>query len=207
MQTRTRPSRRAGIAAVVALVLAASVAGCGGDESNTGSDQSQRAFLEAMVPHHRSAVAMARIARRRAEHPEVAELAKEIVSAQSEEIADMRLIHRRLFGSPLLANADAHAHFGLSADQAGMLHGEDAFATLRTAKPFDRAFIDVMISHHQGAIRMARTILTGGGDTAVVGFAEAIVRAQAQEIREMNQWRADWYGADSPAGGVPKHTR
>ena len=205
MQTRTRSSWRAGIAAGLALALGAGFGACGGDGSNSASDQSQRAFLEAMVPHHQSAVAMARIARRRAEHPEVAELAKEIVSAQVKEMAEMRRIHRRVFGGPLLPNADAHAQLGLSPKQAGMMHGEEAVATLRTEKPFDRAFIAAMIPHHQGAIRMARTILAQGGDTAIVRLAGAIVRAQAQEIREMNDWRTDWYGAGSPAGGVPKN--
>jgi uncharacterized protein (DUF305 family) len=156
-----------------------------------------------MVPHHQSAVEMARVARRRAEHPEIRELARSIVSAQVSEISQMRLIHRRVFGGSLLPNADAHAQLGLSPEQAGMMHGEDATAMLRTEKPFDQALIDAMIPHHQGAIRMARVMLAEGGDTKILQLADAIVRAQAQEIREMNQWRADWYGAESPAGGVP----
>jgi uncharacterized protein (DUF305 family) len=30
------------------------------------------------------------------------------------------------------------------------------------------------------------------------------VSAQSREIREMNRWRRQWYGAPSPAGGVPE---
>jgi uncharacterized protein (DUF305 family) len=204
MQTRTRSRWRAALAAASALVLGAGVGACGEDQSSRASDQNQRVFLEAMVPHHQSAVKMARVARRRAEHPEVAELAKAIVSAQMKEIGQMRRLHRRLFGEPLLENADAHAQLGLSPEAAGMMHGDDAVATLRRKEPFDRAFIDAMIPHHQGAIRMARTILAQGGDTEIVRLAATVVRAQAQEIREMNQWRADWYGTESPAGGVPE---
>jgi uncharacterized protein (DUF305 family) len=204
MQTRTGSRWRAALAAALALVLGAGVGACGEDQSSRASDQSQRVFLEAMVPHHQSAVEMARVARRRAEHPEVAELAKAIVSAQMREIGQMRRLHQRLFGEPLLENADAHAQLGLSPEAAGMMHGDDAVARLRRKEPFDRAFIDAMIPHHQGAIRMARTILAQGGDTEIVRLAATVVRAQAQEIREMNQWRADWYGADSPAGGVPE---
>ena len=34
-------------------------------------------------------------------------------------------------------------------------------------------------------------------------LAKAIVEEQAQEIVEMNAWRRAWFGAASPAGGVP----
>jgi uncharacterized protein (DUF305 family) len=191
------------LASALAAVLAAGVMGCGGDGSGSGSDQSQRAFFESMVAHHQSAVQMARVARRRAEHRQLKELATQIVSAQTDEIEQMRRIYRRLFGEALLPNADAHEQLGLSPGEAGMMHGDDAAATLRRKEPFDRGFIDAMIPHHQGAIRMARTIMVQGGEPAVVRLARAIVRAQAQEIREMNRWRAAWYGAPSPAGGVP----
>jgi uncharacterized protein (DUF305 family) len=34
-------------------------------------------------------------------------------------------------------------------------------------------------------------------------LAESILGAQAREIENMNAWRERWYGAPSPAGGVP----
>jgi hypothetical protein len=34
-------------------------------------------------------------------------------------------------------------------------------------------------------------------------IARNIVRDQAKEMRTMNAWRQAWYGAPSPAGGVP----
>ena len=51
---------------------------------------------------------------------------------------------------------------------------------------------------------MARVELKRGKDTHLREIASAIVKAQAKEIREMNAWRTDWYGAPSPSGGVPK---
>lgn len=204
MRTEPRGRTRVALAALVTALVAAAFAACGAEESGSSSDPGQRAFLEAMVPHHESAIEMARVARRRAKHPEIRELAHAIVTDQEREIGEMRRIHRRLFDEPLLPNMDAHAQLGLSADEAGMMHGEGAAKMLRMERPFDRAFIDAMIPHHQGAIRMARAVMDQGGDDAVLGLAGAIVRAQAQEIREMNQWRSEWYGAASPAGGVPK---
>lgn len=45
---------------------------------------------------------------------------------------------------------------GLTMAQSGMTMNMSA---LNGVKPFDRAFIDMMIPHHQGAIRMARAEL------------------------------------------------
>jgi uncharacterized protein (DUF305 family) len=72
------------------------------------------------------------------------------------------------------------------------------------AKPFDRKFIDMMIPHHQGAIRMARAELAKGRNAKLRSIARGIITAQAKEIRQMNSWRKAWYGKTSPAGGVPK---
>lgn len=96
-------------------------------------------------------------------------------------------------------DADART-LGLSMDDMGMSMDVEG---LRTARPFDRAFIDQMIPHHQGAIRMARAQLENGRNAQLKAIATAIVEAQEREIAQMNAWRRDWYGVGSPAGGVP----
>jgi uncharacterized protein (DUF305 family) len=47
-------------------------------------------FIDAMVPHHEGAIAMARMALQRATRPEIRQLAEEIISAQSAEIEQMK---------------------------------------------------------------------------------------------------------------------
>lgn len=49
-----------------------------------------RTFLEMMIPHHESAIVMARAELDRGEHDELKELAEEIIEAQEREIAAMR---------------------------------------------------------------------------------------------------------------------
>lgn len=185
------------------LVLAAGLMACGGDEDAGTSEASprERAFLSAMVPHHESAVEMARMARGRAKQVEIRRLAQEIISTQELEIRRMREIHRRLFGEPLEADDGAHAELGLSAADAGMDHG--GMAGLEKARPFDRAFIDAMVKHHAGAIRMAHAVMAEEPDDEIADLADGIVQAQSKEIRQLNRWRRDWYGRTSPAGGVP----
>ncbi len=76
-------------------------------------------------------------------------------------------------------------------------------AALEGADPFDRAFIDAMVPHHQGAIRMARAQLDKGSDGELDALDEDVIESQSREIEQMNEWRIEWYGKPSPAGGVP----
>jgi uncharacterized protein (DUF305 family) len=195
------------LATAIVLLLALTLAACGGDDDEGGGGakgtKADQAFLEAMIPHHESAVAMANVAKRRGEHREVKKLATDIVAAQSKEIAQMERIHKRLFGSEIKPDPGAHEALGISAADAGMEH-EDAAETLRTAQPFDRAFIDEMVPHHQGAIRMAQAVASKTDDLEVKRLAGAIIEGQSHEIRKMNRWRRGWYGSPSPAGGIPR---
>jgi hypothetical protein len=52
----------------------------------------------------------------------------------------------------------------------------------------DVAFVAGMIPHHQGAIDMARAVLTYGKDEKVKDWAEQIIKAQEAEIAEMQAW-------------------
>ena len=69
---------------------------------------------------------------------------------------------------------------------------------LAASQPFDKAFIDAMVPHHQGAIVMATQLLETGTSPELQTMARAMVKAQTAEIAQMKKWRAEWYGAASP---------
>jgi uncharacterized protein (DUF305 family) len=48
------------------------------------------AFIDAMVPHHRSAIEMAQVALENSDNPKIKELAQNIISAQQREIEQMK---------------------------------------------------------------------------------------------------------------------
>ena len=184
----------AGVVIVFVVLVMTSVGGGG-----TAPNSIDGAFLTGMAPHHKAAIEMARIAETRADHREVRDLATKIASDQLQEIDQLNAVHQKAFGTPLPA-AGGHGSLGLTAAQMGMEMDPSA---LRTAKPFDRAFIDMMVAHHQGAIRMARAELAQGSDPDTKGVARAVITAQSSEIQQMNRWRKAWFGQPSPAGGVP----
>jgi uncharacterized protein (DUF305 family) len=47
-------------------------------------------FINAMIPHHEGAIAMAKVAQEKAEHPEIKKLADDIIKAQQREIEQMK---------------------------------------------------------------------------------------------------------------------
>lgn len=55
-------------------------------------------FIEAMIPHHEGAIAMARDAQQKAEHQEIKQLAEAIVAAQEAEISQMRQWLKQWYG-------------------------------------------------------------------------------------------------------------
>ncbi len=190
-----------------ALLAVATMGACGGDDSNDSTSSAkdgnatEAAFLQAMIPHHESAVEMADMAGEKAKHPQIKQLAQKIVAAQNREITQMRSVYRRLFGKAIKPDAGAHTKLGLSAEDAGMAHMD--MSELENATPFDRSFIDEMVGHHQGAIRMARAVSAQTDDSEMKELSASIIQAQSSEISEMNAWRKRWYGAASPSGGVP----
>lgn len=191
------PSRRPVlIVGLLATVLAGlAVSACGGEDSSSEPNGVDRAFATQMITHHKSAVEMAKIAQDRAGRPEIKALAGTIVTAQEREIAELEVVDKE-FAAKDIETGDLKlpdAMMGMNMDES----------MLMTADPFDREFIDMMVLHHQGAIRMARVQLAKGKDPQLRKLATAIIAAQSKEIEQMNSWRMDWYGAESSAGGVP----
>ena len=185
----------------VALMLALGLAGCGEEATTTPSSTADnattekreiagngidRAFVREMVPHHRSAVEMAALANQYSNRPEVKQLAQAITATQNAEIRQMQSLDRRFADAGVTRRSlDLSMHqMGMHMDPAG----------LRRARPFDRAFLDVMITHHEGAIRMAQVQLARGKNRTVKRMARAIVHAQTTEINQMHQWRIQWFG-------------
>ncbi|MEV0647369.1 DUF305 domain-containing protein [Phytomonospora sp. NPDC050363] len=135
-------------------------------------------FAQMMIPHHRQAVEMAVLAETRAQDPEVKALAAAIKGAQDPEIATLTG-WLTAWGQPLEAPTGHGSMPGiLSAEDM-----ENLAAASGTA--FDRAFSELMIAHHEGAITMAEEERAKGQNPDAVALAGTIATAQTAEIEQM----------------------
>lgn len=57
---------------------------------------------------------------------------------------------------------------------------------------FDKAFIDAMIVHHEGAIKMAQQAEHRAEHQEIKDLSINIISAQTAEIEQMKQWKKAW---------------
>ena len=172
-------------------IAALSTTACGGSESTATPESTSagsavpfdRAFIDAMVPHHRSAIAMARSALRAGlSEPDLIEVADNIASSQQTEINQMRGWRENWFGSSVIDPMGADS-LGLTETEMGMQHE----AEFSGAEDVDQAFARMMIDHHRGAIRMAELAQEQGQYEEITSLADAIITAQKNEIAVMEK--------------------
>ncbi len=95
--------------------------------------------------------------------------------------------HRMLPAAPAAATTPA---------AAAMDHSAHNHAVGPAGSTYDLRWIDGMVQHHTGALRMSEVVFDIGVP-GVGALGKQIWRDQAQEIRAMGQWRRAWY-PDAP---------
>ncbi|WP_432030462.1 DUF305 domain-containing protein [Streptomyces sp. 1222.5] len=155
-------------------------------------DAQDVAFAQGMIPHHRQAVAMADLAPSRAKAQQVKDLAAKIKQAQDPEINTMSG-WLKAWGEKVTDAAtsgmDQSSMPGMDhSSMPGMMSGDD-MAKLKdlSGDAFDKAFVQMMISHHRGAVEMAKTEQAKGAYGPARTMAKSIVTSQSAEITEMNK--------------------
>jgi uncharacterized protein (DUF305 family) len=148
-------------------------------------EYSDERFIDAMVPHHQGAISMAEVALENAEHLELLQLAENVISTQQAEIDELRSIKEQEFGS-------SEVPMQMGPEEMEMMGMEDP-AELVNQRPFDEAFINAMIPHHESAIDMAQVALAESDNPAIRDLAGRIVEDQTREIEQMRGWLEEWY--------------
>ena len=153
-----------------------------------------RHFIEQMIPHHEDAITMAEIALdNRAEHEEIRQLSRDIVRTQTEEIEKMQAWYKEWYGWEVITLIpEVHAHMAGMGMHMGMMGDDTDIESLENAKPFDKAFIEQMIPHHQMAVMMANMLLRSTDRPEMKQLAQDIIEAQTREINQMRGWYREW---------------
>lgn len=142
------------------------------------------AFAQGMIAHHEQAIEMAEIALDPTvgARPEVVDLATRIRDAQGPEVEQL---------TAWLTDAGQPAQMDMSgghdmSSMDGMMSAEDMDAlAAKQADEFDRAWLEMMIAHHEGAIAQSQTVKANGSHLDVLTLADQIITSQQSEITEM----------------------
>ncbi|MEU6646401.1 DUF305 domain-containing protein [Saccharomonospora sp. NPDC046836] len=140
-------------------------------------------YMTMMIPHHQQALTMTDLVPDRAASDQLKNLADRMAASQEAEI--------RVMESWLQQNRDSEAAEGGHGEhQHGLMPGmatEEQLEELRNAKgaEFDRLFLQLMITHHEGALTMAEEHLVSGIETRAVEMAQEIITGQTDEIGHM----------------------
>jgi uncharacterized protein (DUF305 family) len=142
-------------------------------------------FMQGMIAHHAQAIHMSRMAEKHGANPRVLRLATKIDQSQ---VAEIRLMQQWL------------VHYGQMAPDtsswrtmtmAGMLTQQQLEELdAATGVAFDRAFLTLMIQHHEGALQMVKDLFASPGagqEVDVNVFANDVVTVQTAEIGAMRQ--------------------
>jgi uncharacterized protein (DUF305 family) len=149
-------------------------------------EYSDELFIDQMVPHHRGAVEEAEVALENTEHEELRSLAEDIIADQEAEIEQLRDIKEAEYGTREVAEEVSDEEM----EMMGMMQDPEELAN---EDPFDRAFIDNMLPHHQSAIAMAQVALDKTENEEIRYIAQNIRDSQQREIEQMREWREEWY--------------
>lgn len=147
-------------------------------------NESDVTFVHAMLPHHQQAVTMADVLLEKTGiDPAVTTIAATIKAEQAPEISTMNSWLSKwkvpTGASSTMPGMDMGTETGMMSEaDMSALHSASGSAA-------SKLFLTQMISHHQGAIEMAKTETKAGKNADALTLATSIVSSQTTEIATM----------------------
>jgi uncharacterized protein (DUF305 family) len=189
---------------MTALAAAVLLSSCGSQASDAHTAQPQTdqavttapaghnaddvAFATNMIPHHQQAVELSALVPDRSTNAELIALANQISAAQQPEINVMKVFLVQWTEGTGNPTSSDSAHAGHGSTTQGMVDAATMtkLESLNGAE-FNKLWLESMISHHQGAIEMAKAEIANGHNVDAKTLAKNIVTTQEAEIGQMKQ--------------------
>ncbi|HET7098985.1 MAG TPA: DUF305 domain-containing protein [Patescibacteria group bacterium] len=139
----------------------------------------EKTFLENMIPHHQEAVDTSTVILSQTQDSELKQFTQGVVGTQTKEIVQMK----EWLLSWYLVEYTPNSNY------------EPMMANLTEFKnkEQERVYVEGMVRHHQGAIEMAKKILTLNPRIEVKQIAQDIISAQESEIILLQGWLVSKY--------------
>jgi len=168
----------------VLVVCSLALGACGSSSNDTGQtappppgNGADRAFVNAILPLHDKAVAVAVIGGKRG-NKFVKDISAQVAGSQPQETARLRAI-----GSALFAAGVPVGTLGVAPTNATDVD----LKALNTVKPFEKAFLKAMIPIHQATIALAKAEIAKGDQVDLKTTSQAIIDAEAAQLKAMQQ--------------------
>ncbi len=159
-------------------------------------------YIDMMIPHHASVIALAEVARYELTHPELIAMAEAILATQGDEIAQLQEWRDAWYPDAEQVSMEAMMTMpGLEDAMIGMdeqMSSTWQIQTFCAAEDFDLAFIDQVIPHHQMAIDTSIVAPDMAEHEELKELAAAVVAGQQAEIETLNRIRAELTGSATP---------
>ena len=163
-------------------------------------------YIDMMLPHHGSIIALAEAALPELTDPRLQEMAQNIIDAQTAENAQLTEWRTAWYGSGEPVMTDTSMELMLEAMPVGtmdeMMREMDAayqVATFCAADNPDLAFIDQVIPHHQMAIDASEVAVEAAVHPEIAALAEDVIAAQQAEIDLLSEIRTELDVEGTPA--------
>lgn len=145
-------------------------------------------FMQDMIPHHQQAVEMAALVAERTNNQALMDVSGRIDASQADEIAFMQDWLKTRNQTLPGVHTDHATH--MRHDMMGMASpAQMADLAAANGAEFDTLFLNLMITHHEGAVSMVDTLLDQKGsayDPVLFEFVNDVLNDQTAEIERMN---------------------
>lgn len=164
-------------------------------------------YIDMMLPHHGSIVALAGVALPLLEDGRLQEMAQNIIETQTAEQVELEALRSEWYGSPEPAPMDdammsmmmeAMPGTGSADEMMRMMDAGSLIQAFCAADDFDLAFIDQTIPHHQMAIDASESALERAVHPEIANIAREVIEGQQAEIDELEMIRAELTGEATP---------
>lgn len=133
-------------------------------------------YIDGMIAHHLSAIAMAEQAVENSDRSEIRELSHAIIDADTKDIERLYQLKKEWYGNTNEITEFQEINLGPKDEQ------------------FDLRFLNALIIHHHEAIDVAKDVQTKSYRAEVLNTASSVITGLSASLETLTSWRQQWYG-------------
>lgn len=168
-------------------------------QKQTNDVEFDLAYIDMMIPHHESLIALSKVAEEELSDPELVEMARSLVSEQGHEVERMKRLRKAWYGEapevPMDVQMQQMPHMeGDMESMHDMMSADWMIQTFREARNKDLSFIDQTIPHHRMAIDGSADAVERAVHVELGTIARNVITAQQRDIAMMKRIRSELTG-------------